>query len=283
MSNPHNPDALKEARKALAVADTGNDVPERWHVYCEFGHHVSTWDHDPGEDGRRQRCLEWNGTEECSESTDGAERYDNDVKHVHGSHYEPKQVDKEHLRAALAEIDRLTEEIGTMTGLFRDEVAAQRVAHQKHIAGIREKLDGVRAERDTAIADLAALHIEHKTVCGLLTHTRQDRDEARKERDEARRALTLLRGDAPPCDKWSEETLAAIRAVDHAPTPVGRATAPVVILGDGNDLHRLAQAPRGALDREALDDMPTLDLTAWIDAPMATPPNRAQRRAKDKR
>jgi hypothetical protein len=34
-----------------------------------------------------------------------------------------------------------------------------------------------------AAADLAALRIEHEAVCGLLTHTRKDRDDQRKRAD----------------------------------------------------------------------------------------------------
>ena len=69
------------------------------------------------------------------------------------------------------------------------------------------------------------------------------------------------------------------RATVGVPPAPGR----VVLLGSDTDLHQLAHALRADPVREALDAMPVLDLTAWTDAPMAAPPNRAQRRAKDKR
>jgi hypothetical protein len=47
-----------------------------------------------------------------------------------------------------------------------------------------------------AAADLAALRIEHEAVCGLLTHTRKDRDDQRKRADmiiSARHMIELQR------------------------------------------------------------------------------------------
>lgn len=65
----------------------------------------------------------------------------------------------------LAEVDRLT---------------AERAEARDNAEAAEELAREADTERKTVEAELAALRIEHEAVCGLLTHTRKDRDEARQ-------------------------------------------------------------------------------------------------------
>lgn len=151
-------------------------------------------------------------------------------------------------------------------------LAAAREARKELVAALRDchlvVAHQAANEVEALAADLSALRIEHDAVRGLLTHTRRERDDAR---DELQRLW-----DATEADR---ARMAVIEATTHG-YPTG---ARAVVVGPETDIRQLlVSAATTPLAERMPDPMPVLDFTVWTDAPMATPPNRAQRRAKDK-
>lgn len=82
-----------------------------------------------------------------------------------------------HLGAALAEVDRLT----TQAALDAAALTTPEVYVGVVSAAVEEEIGRLRRQRDEALADLAALRLEHEAHKILLTCARRECDDARDE------------------------------------------------------------------------------------------------------
>lgn len=94
-------------------------------------------------------------------------------------------------RAQIAHVDLLDIASAIKCGVYEERLRGlDRLQTASH--AFTAHLGAALAEVDRLAADLAALRIEHEAVCGLLTHTRRERDDAR---DETRRLWDATEAD----------------------------------------------------------------------------------------